>query len=281
MTSPSDAGSDQHGAILISSDGSDFSAGTERVGLEMGLRHQSQLILLRLLTAAPESEEAEDEQQEVESHIQHFTALCAERGISCTPLIRRSEGSISQAILNAAQETAAQMVVMGRRGRRGIARFMVGDATAKVLDKAECTVLVVPRLVSYWSNGVLLVLEEQPQAESDTVAQAAFQLAETAGLPLTILLVTEEDDSEAERRESYQLVNRLVAMAKLRGIETDGMVQSGDMDSLILEVARQRSVDLVVCEPRERSMMQRLFNTNNLVKLIGLAHCPVMVVKKP
>lgn len=271
--------SDPFSVVLLASDGSDYSAGTERVGLDMALRHGSRLHLLRLMTAEPGSAEAAVEEQELNAHFERFRALCAERGLDYIPLRRASEGDIPQAILDAAKEVGAQLLVVGRRGKRGLARLMVGDATAKVLERAECPVVVVPRLVSFWSHGILLVLEDQPPAEHDRVAETAFDLAQTAGLPLTILLVTEQGGNEAELRESYQAVNRLVAMAKLREVDAEGVVHSGDIDELILEVARQRAVDLIVCEPRDRSMMERLFNQNNILTLIGQAHCPVMVVK--
>ena len=274
-----DTAAHQFKVVLLASDGSDYSAGTERVGLELALRHGSRLYLLRLLTAEPDSTEAAAEEAEVTAHVERFQIQCAERGMECTPLLRPSEGDLPQAILNASKEVDAQMLVVGRRGKRGLARLMVGDATAKVLDKADCAVLVVPRLVSFWGHGILLVLEDQPAAERDVVAETAFDLAQTAGLPLTILLVTEDEEKDAELRESYQTVNRLVAMAKLREVDAEGMVQSGDIDELILEVARQRAVDLIVCEPRDRSMIDRLFNQNNILTLIGQAHCPVMVVK--
>lgn len=279
MTDTGVVARDPFNLILLASDGSEYSAGTERVGQEMALRHGSRLYLLRLLTAEAGSAEATAEAQEVDAQVERFQAQCAKRGIACTPLRRPSAGDIPQAILDTAREIGAQMLVMGRRGKRGLARLMVGDATAKVLDKADCPVLVVPRLVSIWSHGILLVLEDQPAAEHDVAAEAAFDLAHTAGLPLTILLIIEDEENEAKLRDSYQAVNRLVALAKLRAVDAEGLVNAGDIDELILEVARQRAVDLIVCEPRDRSVMERLFNQNNILTLIGQAHCPVLVVK--
>lgn len=274
-----DVAAHQFKVVLVASDGSEDNACTERVGLELANRHGSRLYLLRLLTAEPGSADAAAEEAEGNAHVERFQIECAERGMECTPLLRPSEGDTPQAILDASKEVGAQVLVVGREGQRGQARLMVGDATAKVLDKADCAVLVVPRLVSFWSHGILLVLETQPAAEQDVVAETTFDLAQTAGLPLTILLVTEDEEKDAELRESYQTVNRLVAMAKLREVDAEGIVQSGDIDELILEMARQRAVDLIVCEPRDRSMMERLFNQNNILTIIGQAHCPVMVVK--
>lgn len=261
--------------ILLATDGSDFSAGVERVGMEMAFQHQSQLVVLRLLLATPGTDEAIVEEQEAALSLEQVTAQCAERGIPCMPLIKPSEEP-SHGILAAAREVNAQLVVLGLRGRRGLDKFMVGEATAKVIDRAECSVLVVPLLFSYLNSGILLIVEPE-QVVGDLAAQSAISLAKAANLPLTILLVSEE--KEDERQEGYQVVNRLVAMAQLQNITVEGMVQSGDMDDVILEVARQRSADIIISEPRDRSFMERLFNSNKLVHLIGRAHCPVLVVQ--
>ncbi|MBF0428543.1 MAG: universal stress protein [Magnetococcales bacterium] len=265
--------------ILLATDGSEFSAGVERVGVEMAQQNQSQLFVLRLLLAESGTDEAIVEEQDAAISLERVTTQCAEQGVSCTTLIRSSNDP-AQGILAAAKEVNAQLLIVGRRGRRGLAKLMVGDATTKIIDKAECSVLVVPRLFSYWRNGVLLALAEPPHIEGDKAAHAAFHLAQAAHLPLTVLLVDEENN-EDERRDVYQSVNRLVAMAKLQDVAAEGLVQSGDIDEVIQEVARQRSADLIVCEPRDRSVIDRLFNVNKLVQLIGKAHCPVLVVQGP
>lgn len=263
--------------ILLATDGSEFSMGTERVGLDMAEQHQANLHILRLILADPGSSEAMLEEEDASQHLEKIGALCLGRNIQCTTLIRHAEEP-SQGILTVAKEVEADLVVVGRRGRRGMARFMVGDATAKVVEKSECTVLVVPRLVNIWSSGILLVADPTP-LDDDKAAHSAYSLALTAQLPLTIVLVADEDEKESELQESYQMVNRLVAMAKLQEITAEGLVQTGKIDEVILEVARQRAADLIVCEPRDRSLMEKLFNTNKIVHLIGHAHCPVMVVK--
>ncbi|MBF0582992.1 MAG: universal stress protein [Magnetococcales bacterium] len=268
------AGSDPFQVILLATDGSEYSAGVERVGIEMASRHHAQLFILRLLLAEAGTDAAIVEEQDAALHLERVTLQCTEREISCTPMVRSCEEP-SQGILAAAREVGAQLVILGRRGRRGLAKLMVGEATAKVVDKSECSVLVVPRLFSYWNGGVLLVAEND-QDERSSAPQTAFSLARATQLPLTVLMVTEGDESE--RRELNQTVNRLVALAELQQVPVTGLVQSGETDDVILEVARQRSADIIVCEPRDRSVIDRLFQTNKLVHLIGRANCPVLVV---
>ncbi|MBF0612120.1 MAG: universal stress protein [Magnetococcales bacterium] len=262
--------------ILLTTDGSEFSMGTERVGIDLAQQNDAQLYVLRLLMHNPDSPEGIADQEEAAAQMDRIGALCVSKGVKCNILLRQTVEP-SQGILSVAKEVDADVVVVGRRGKRGIARMMVGDATTKIIEKSECTVLVVPRLVSVWDSHILLAIE--PESQGDDPAEAAIDLAQASHLPLTVLMVTDEKENDQEQREIYQSVNRLVAKAKLENIEADGLVMGGDMDKLILEVARQRSADLIICEPRDRSMIDKLFNTNNIVHLIGQAHCPVMVVK--
>lgn len=261
--------------ILLATDGSEFSAGVERVGMELAAQNQSQLHILRLMLAEAGTDAAIVEEQDIALCMDRLGTECTSKGITFTPLVRPATDP-TQGILAAAAEIHSHLVIVGRRGRRGLAKHNVGEATTKILDKQACSVLVVPRLFSYWSSGVLLVVDPE-ETEGDRAALAAIQLAKGANIPLTILLVAEENGDTG--REANQTANRLVAMARLQGVAAEGLVQSGDIDELILEVARQRSDDLIVCEPRDRSMIDRLFNINKLVQLIGKAHCPVLVVQ--
>ncbi|MBF0628288.1 MAG: universal stress protein [Magnetococcales bacterium] len=261
--------------ILLATDGSEFSAGVERVGMELAAQNRSHLHVLRLLLAEPGTDAAIVEEQDATMSLEGIATLCQERGIDHTPMTRPCDDP-AQGILAAAREIQGQLIIIGRRGRRGLAKHNVGDATTKILNKQECSVLVVPRLFSFWSSGVLLVIDPE-DTEGDRAALAAIQLAKGANIPLTILLVAEKND-EADR-DANQTVNRLVAMAQLQGVEAEGCIQPGDIDDVTLEVARQRSADLIVCEPQDRSMLDRLFNINKLVQLIGKAHCPVLVIQ--
>jgi nucleotide-binding universal stress UspA family protein len=48
-----------------------------------------------------------------------------------------------EAILEAAREEAATMVVMGTHGRRGVIRFFLGSVAEQVIRRAPCPVLTV------------------------------------------------------------------------------------------------------------------------------------------
>jgi len=53
------------------------------------------------------------------------------------------DGDPADAILSAALTNSADLIVVGRRGIRGIERFLLGSVSSRVVDHATCDVLVV------------------------------------------------------------------------------------------------------------------------------------------
>ena len=54
-------------------------------------------------------------------------------------------GDAARTILTLATREKVDLIVMGRQGRGAIAQWLMGNVTGRVVRKAECPVLVVPR----------------------------------------------------------------------------------------------------------------------------------------
>ena len=62
------------------------------------------------------------------------------------PVERRfEEGDPATEILRVAQETSADLIVMGTHGRTGLERLLMGSVAEEVLRKATCPVLTIKR----------------------------------------------------------------------------------------------------------------------------------------
>jgi nucleotide-binding universal stress UspA family protein len=54
------------------------------------------------------------------------------------------EGQPYREIVRAAEDTHAQLIVMGSHGRTGLAHILLGSVAERVVRKAPCPVIVVP-----------------------------------------------------------------------------------------------------------------------------------------
>lgn len=75
------------------------------------------------------------------SRLQRYSELFERSGVETRALAVR--GPIAETILETADEHAADMIVMGTHGRRGMARLLSGSVAEKVLRLASCPVLTV------------------------------------------------------------------------------------------------------------------------------------------
>jgi nucleotide-binding universal stress UspA family protein len=62
------------------------------------------------------------------------------------------EGDVAQGVTNAAVELAADLIVVGMKGRSTFAKLVLGDATGAILERAPCPVVVIPPAIAHPSG---------------------------------------------------------------------------------------------------------------------------------
>jgi len=264
--------------VLIATDGSDFSAGAIRTGVALAKSRGARLIGLSIALYNPEystlvpnlAEEAEKGARDA------LKSFVAEAGAGAETVTREA-GDPSEGIVAAAREHSADVIVMGRRGKRGLARMMVGDATAKVIGNASCAVLVAPRGGRLWEKRLLLATDGSRHSEA--AAAAASHLAKQAGLPITVVSVVTASQNAARREEAREAVAATVVRFKAAGLDAAGMVAEGRADEAIVKAAEDVGADLIVVGSHGRTGLRKVLLGSTAERVIGQAICPVLVIK--
>ena len=70
--------------------------------------------------------------------------LGRELGLAVEVRVERAHGSISQAILDVASETDADLIVIGTHGTRAVESSLLGSVSSEVVHHSDRPVLVVP-----------------------------------------------------------------------------------------------------------------------------------------
>jgi len=264
--------------VLVATDGSDFSIGAIRTGVALAKSRGAHLIGLSIAVYNPEYStlvpnlhvEAEMRAREA---LKSFSAEAAEGAETMT----REAADPYQGIVDGAKEQNADVIVIGRRGKRGLARMMVGDATAKVIGHADCAVLVVPRAARLWGKRILLATDGSPHSEA--AAGVVGHLAKWGGLPVTVVSVVTSSHSLARRQEAEQAVSANVEKLRGLGVEAEGKVVEGRPDEAIVKVAEDVGADLIVMGSLGRTGLIKVLLGSVTERVIGQAVCPVLVVK--
>jgi nucleotide-binding universal stress UspA family protein len=174
-------------------------------------------------------------------------------------------GRAATAILAAAQELDADLVVLGSRGRGPIASMLLGSVSAEVGEQARCSVLVAraPRVQR------LVVATDGSECAAvipDVLARwEAFRGLEAAALSVTpidspafelmVSLYTLGSESmEAQRAELRERHAQAAAAMATRlseiGISAGPKVRSGDAANEIIAAAAETHADLVITGSR-------------------------------
>ncbi|MBF0271683.1 MAG: universal stress protein [Magnetococcales bacterium] len=268
--------------ILLATECSEFSRSAEELSAALARLFSGRVTAMHMLFSNPEYETLAPEQLQK----QEISALQAtnrvkqwmeDQGVVCAVDIRRGVHP-HQEIIDAAVDSDADLVVMGRRGRRGLARWMVGDATARVVAQAPCKVLVVPRGSVMWRTAILLTTDGSRYSERAGVV--ATILAARSNLLLRVISVVENKGNVARLKLATEAVERVVEHARAAGVEVSGEVVEGHPPvDVIAREAQQCGADLVVGGSHGRTGIERVFLGSVMERLIGRVSCPVLAIK--
>jgi nucleotide-binding universal stress UspA family protein len=132
--------------ILHPTDFSEYSAHAFRLASALARDYGARLIALHVLVppAVVYGEgmvvpDAEQQRDEVRAQLEKLQAL----GGQVRVVPRLVEGAPVAEILRVAQETGADLILMGTHGRTGLRRLLMGSVAEQVVRQAACPVLTV------------------------------------------------------------------------------------------------------------------------------------------
>jgi nucleotide-binding universal stress UspA family protein len=140
--------------IVVGTDGSETAAEAVRQAVDLAKLSGAQLSVVSAYEPVSKRR-IEAEQQDVPADVQHeigpredvnlvldaAAAVAKEAGIEVQT--HPVEGNPAEAILGVAEETKADLIVVGNKGMTGARRFLLGSVPNNVSHHAPCSVIVV------------------------------------------------------------------------------------------------------------------------------------------
>ena len=268
--------------FLVVSDGSEYAAAAEREALSMAKKCGAKVRIINVIAAENTELDSMGEQlltRELNAarvHLDKVARQAAASGVACeTEVMQANE--IFQEIVTQAEDMQADLIIMGRRSRHGLARLMLGDITARVIGHAHCSVLVIPRATEI--SGRHFIIASDGSRFSDAAAATAGRLAMLYKTPATVVSVTSPSHNEQRREEARQAITRITSFLVLEGVSVDSKLLEGRPDEKIVEVASTRHADLIVMGSHGRTGLERILLGSVAERVLNLAPCAVLVVR--
>ncbi len=264
--------------LLLATDMSQHSEGAIREAISFASKCSSKLYACIVLETNPEYETIgssvfEKEEAEAEAHLASIKARAAKEGLVCEIIFHESTEA-SQAIVDEAADRKVDMIVIGRHGRKGLAKALMGEVAAKVIAHAPCKVLVVPKAARIEYRNILVATDGS--VHSNAALTEAIAIAKRCGSHL-ITLSAMRDESEREEAKNY--ADKAAELAQTEGVSVEAVTPLGRSFNAIVETAGGRGVDLIVMGTYGKTGVKKLLMGSSTEKVIGNAGCAVLVVK--
>ena len=213
--------------------------------------------------------------EEAQRNMGLIEAAAAELGVHIQPLMPFGQQPHA-AIVTEVEKIQPHLVIMGRRGKHGLADMLLGSVTARVIGHSPVNVMVVPKGGSIGFQRILVASDGS--AHSEIAWELALAMAKQAASQLIAVAVAPE---EGDIIEAKALVHKMLTAANRAGMPLKGVSPQGVApDAGIIHQAIKNEVDLIVMGSHGRTGLKRLLMGSVTERVIGQAPCPVLVVKK-
>ncbi|MGC2063495.1 MAG: universal stress protein [Thermodesulfovibrionales bacterium] len=263
--------------ILVATDGSEYSQGAIREAIGFAKICSSKLYVMSVVNVIADGETstqlAEDEMEaEAQKHLDAVKAHALKDGVECDTFI--SYGEPDQNIVDEAAKKRIDLIFIGRRGRTGLKKMLMGEVASKVIGHADCKVIVVPKSAVIGPRTILVATDGS--GHSIAAAHEAVKIAKRCGSGI-IALSSMRAESEAVAARAN--IDQVLAMATEEGVSAEGITPLGRSKDVIVETAGGRGADLIVMGIPMKSAIQKIFSGSATEQVIGKAGCAVLIVK--
>jgi SulP family sulfate permease len=269
--------------ILVASDGSEFSASAVRVALRLAAQSVARLHVIHVLPgrtadATPDASEiSPDVLTQARAHLNDIEREATAAGIACSSEVVPTGMHPHQEIVRQAEQLKTDLVVMGRRGRRGFVRVRLGDTAARVIGHAPCSVLVVPRDTDISGRGLVLATDGSRYAQAATAMAATF--ARILRAPVTAVSATLASHSAERQAEARSAADSATTFLTAHGVNAAAEVLYGRPDQMVVQAVTGRGADLIVVGSHGRTGLERATLGSVSERIIDAAATPVLVAK--
>ncbi|MCX7914247.1 MAG: universal stress protein [Thermodesulfovibrionales bacterium] len=267
-------------SILLATDNTEYSEGAIKEAIFISMNCGAKLTVIQVLQVNPEfATEGLKVVEEMEimcrDHFDHIRELAAMNNVEVESVCRRTEKP-HEVIIAEAINRKADLIVLGRRGWKGLKRVLLGSVTAKVTTLAPCKVLIVPKDVDVKSEVIILATDGLKHSEG--AEKEAFSMAKRC-THIKRFFVLSVAPSKAKVAEAMKIIEKVKRRAKDVVINLEPIVEVGEPAKVILKKAKETNCDLLILGTSGRTGVTRIIKGSISEKVIKSSPCAVLVVK--
>lgn len=273
--------------IICPTDFSECSLNAIEYAAKLGEKYQAELILFHVPDKEDYQKLAAQEisngqtYEFVEKKLENLVRTVSKESIpkglkSCKSVVR--EGKVVTSILEFVAEEKADLIVIGTEGINDFKKNYVGTRTAKVVDRSDVDVLVIPRRV-YFKAPRKLVYASDYLEEDKLAIQKIAELAKFFDSEIDLVHVSTK--AKAIDKSLHQtMVHELKPFIKYEKINFVLKAYRDDAGLGLENYLITAKGDMLVTLSKKKSWFEQIFDKNISRKMSYFINKPLLVVKK-
>jgi nucleotide-binding universal stress UspA family protein len=184
-----------------------------------------------------------------------------------------------------AAEHAADLIIVGTRGRYGIKQFLLGSISQSIVGRVDCPILILGPEFTPKTNLFQTILFATDLKETGIgAAQFAGQLADEFNSDLILMhVMPDKPHAEGRMREwiednTSDKLNSLISPEAREECNHHTLVAYGDPGQEVLAAADLKRADLIILGARRPHALDDHASWSTLTQVLAQARCPVLIV---
>jgi nucleotide-binding universal stress UspA family protein len=206
-------------------------------------------------------------------------------------------GRTADVIVEEAERTTADLIVMGSRGRRAIASALLGSVSAEVVDRAPCPVLVargptLRRVILAEDGSETAAAGARLLATARALSDLEVRVVSVVDAPFPSTLAADDapmatygavqayyDSLPALRDATGKIAQERATALVAAGLNATSKVREGDAAAQLIAAAVEEHADCIVIGSHGRTGVTRIFLGSVARAVLFNAPCSVLIVR--
>ncbi len=184
------------------------------------------------------------------------------------------EGEVVKNILEAADQEAADMIVLGTTGARGLKEIFLGSVAGEILENATCPVLAVPAKAEFDGTIDNIAYATGYQAADANALRKLVELFESFNPNFHCISV----DLAHTANWTHQMEEFKQTVGETAQPIHYQVIDSTDIQKGITDYLADKQIDIITMLTHKRNFIQELFNYSKTKALAYHASTPVLAL---
>lgn len=281
------------GCLLVPLDGSTLSKRALPYAIGLTKASGGTLLLLRVLIPRPPRGEPLVQESAAMAELDEIAGPLRAQGLSVDAEVSSTIfGGVAEVIVDTAQRSGAELIVMSTHGRSGFGRWVYGSVAERVLRLSATPVLLVPAPCGRgWPSDrrprMLLALDGSALAALAVAPTQSWAQLLGADVHLIRALPPVSSDAAAyvyedrigERAEAMRTLESVASSFRQAGVQTAIHTPTGEAAACIAQLAAEQDIDILAMATHGRSGVPQVVLGGVATETLHRTGLPTLLVR--